>query len=130
MTARQRAYRERRKQRARALILEAKGAVCGVCGGAFDPPRLHLHHVNRDRRFVLGNWSQHPTRSLQSLRAELAKCRPLCARCHGVEHSEEHSARAKAIARDRGGRFVRRQPQEEAVTLSTPRVHTTGGNDR
>jgi hypothetical protein len=97
---------EARKQEARNLILEAKGDRCTRCQRRFAPEQLHMHHRNpAEKLFAISTWTQRPTRSLRTLKAELAKCDPVCLGCHGDEHRDDYRQRARTAPRHSDGRF-------------------------
>jgi transposase-like protein len=74
------AVQRRRREIKRILVVEAGGA-CVLCGYDRTLGGLHFHH--RDpalKAFALSR--QGVTRSLESARAEAAKCVLLCSNCH------------------------------------------------
>ncbi len=77
---RARAVQRRRREIKRILVAEAGGA-CVVCGYSRTLGALHFHHRDATQKtFALSG--QGVTRSLESVRAEAAKCVLLCSNCH------------------------------------------------
>jgi 5-methylcytosine-specific restriction endonuclease McrA len=69
----------RRRTKAR-LVAEAGGA-CAICGYSHYVGALEFHHVDPEQKsFALS--ARGLTRSIEGLRAELAKCVLLCSNCH------------------------------------------------
>lgn len=74
------AVQRRRREVKRILVAEAGGA-CVVCGYDRTLGALHFHHRDPTQKaFALSR--QGVTRSLESARAEAAKCVLLCSNCH------------------------------------------------
>jgi transposase len=74
------AVQRRRREIKRILVAEAGGA-CVLCGYDRTLGGLHFHHRDRAQKaFALSR--QGVTRSLESARAEAAKCVLLCSNCH------------------------------------------------
>ena len=74
------AVQRRRREIKRILVTEAGGA-CALCGYDRTLGGLHFHHRDRSQKaFALSR--QGVTRSLESARAEAAKCILLCSNCH------------------------------------------------
>jgi len=76
-------YMRGRRDRARAIRDEAKAGGCMDCGT--HQPRLAFHH--RDPSTKLATVGLMLTYSEQAIRAEIAKCDVLCARCHTLRHA-------------------------------------------
>jgi hypothetical protein len=67
----------------REYIAQVKAdAVCADCGGKFPPACMHFDHVPErgPKLFNLGNGDY----SVESIKAEIAKCDIVCANCHAV----------------------------------------------
>ncbi len=74
------AVQRRRREVKRILVAEAGGA-CVLCGYDRTLGGLHFHHRDpAEKAFALSR--QGVTRSLESARAEAAKCVLLCSNCH------------------------------------------------
>jgi hypothetical protein len=74
------AVQRRRREVKRILVAEAGGA-CVLCGYDRTLGGLHFHHRDPSQKaFALSR--QGVTRSLESARAEAAKCVLLCSNCH------------------------------------------------
>jgi transposase-like protein len=74
------AVQRRRREIKRILVAEAGGA-CALCGYDRTLGGLHFHHRDPSQKaFALSR--QGVTRSLESARAEAAKCVLLCSNCH------------------------------------------------
>ena len=74
------AVQRRRREIKRILVAEAGGA-CVLCGYDRALGGLHFHHRDpSEKAFALSR--QGVTRSLESARAEAAKCVLLCSNCH------------------------------------------------
>ena len=73
----------RNRRRLRAIILWAKRQPCMDCGQRFHYAAMEFDHVLGDKR---GAVSRAVTRgwSVETLRAEMAKCELVCANCHRV----------------------------------------------
>jgi hypothetical protein len=81
----------------KATLIAEAGGRCAICGYDRCPAALHFHHVDpATKAFGLahGGWS----RSLESARAEAAKCVLLCGNCHA-------EVEAGVTARPRGRRY-------------------------
>jgi transposase len=71
----------RRRRKVKEMLVAEAGGACALCGYARHPAALQFHHVNpATKSFGLG--VRGITRSIEKLRAEAAKCVPLCANCH------------------------------------------------
>jgi hypothetical protein len=76
---------------ARLLIDGGKRGGCASCGVRPDDLRkLHWHHIDPSTRsFMISQWRRSVRCSpagLLVLKAELAKCEPLCPKCHVAAH--------------------------------------------
>jgi DNA-directed RNA polymerase subunit M/transcription elongation factor TFIIS len=85
-------YRQRVNERKRAKIRtlnEYKATLkCSTCGEAFPdhPSVIEFHHTGRDLKEDTIGALMGEGPSSERLRAELAKCIPLCANCHRRLH--------------------------------------------
>jgi transposase-like protein len=71
----------RHRQKVKAMLVEEAGGQCVVCGYSRDIRALQFHHLDADhKRLALSG--QGVTYSLETLRAEAAKCVLLCGNCH------------------------------------------------
>ena len=74
----------RRRRRQRKAVVDAYRSSCCACGAT---ERVEFHHVfPDDKKFGLGGG---PARSLYSVWDELAKCVPLCRKCHRAVHRKQ-----------------------------------------
>jgi arginine/lysine/ornithine decarboxylase len=71
-----------RAKQAKEIIEAAKAVPCADCGGIFPRQVLDFHHVE-PKAFEIGR-SWH--RTINTLRAEIAKCVVICANCHRIRH--------------------------------------------
>ena len=71
----------RHRRGLKATLVEEAGGACVLCGYSRSPAALHFHHVDPlTKSFEVSR--RGVTISLDSLRAEAAKCVLLCANCH------------------------------------------------
>jgi transposase len=71
----------RRRRKVKEMLVAEAGGKCALCGYARHSAALQFHHVDpATKSFGLG--VRGITRSMEKLRAEAAKCVPLCANCH------------------------------------------------
>jgi transposase len=69
------------RRRTKAKLVEAAGGCCVLCGYERHQAALHFHHLDPDKKeFHLAESGV--TRSIESLRREVAKCILLCGNCH------------------------------------------------
>lgn len=80
--ARGKLARQRRYAINAAVIAEAKAVPCVDCGGRFELEQMDFDHVTGTKRFNIGQARQQV--SVETLRAEIAKCDVVCAACHRV----------------------------------------------
>jgi hypothetical protein len=113
------------QEEAKATILRAKGTTCSDCGGEFGPRELHFHHAQGQKLFSVSRFWQ-AGRSLEVLRAEIAKCVVVCGRCHLARQGAKPRPRCSAC----GQRF--RWPGElerhEATHHPATTVNSEGGS--
>jgi transposase len=89
------AVQRRRRELKRTLVQEAGGA-CVLCGYDRSLSGLHFHHLDRaSKAFALSR--QGVTRSLESARAEAAKCVLLCSNCHAEVEAGERCLPASLL---------------------------------
>lgn len=71
----------RRRRRAKATLLREAGGRCVICGYDRCAAALHFHHLDpKTKQFAI---AQHGLgRSIETLRAEAAKCALVCSNCH------------------------------------------------
>ncbi len=74
------AKKDRKQQRMKAIVREAKAVPCADCGGRYPHYVMDFDHVNGTKvanisRIVLSN-------NLSALERELTKCEAVCANCH------------------------------------------------
>lgn len=90
-----------RKARNRAYIAEVNArTACAHCGS--QPVEWHNpEHVELNRgRFRIGNLAS-STASLDTIRAEMDRCTPLCRRCHMAEDGRLERLRQETIERNK-----------------------------
>lgn len=76
----------RQQQSQKIRCLEYKGGKCEICGYNKSKRALHFHHVNPDEKdFSLAKYR---TRSWETTKVELDKCRLVCANCHAELHDK------------------------------------------
>ncbi|HKG34925.1 MAG TPA: winged helix-turn-helix domain-containing protein, partial [Solirubrobacterales bacterium] len=70
-----------RRRKVKQLLVEEAGGACIICGYDGYQGALQFHHLDPSQKaFIVSR--QGVTRSLDSARAEAAKCVLLCANCH------------------------------------------------
>ncbi len=75
-----------RRKKIREMAVEYKGGKCEQCGYNRCIDALDFHHVDPELKdFNIS--SKGYTRSWERVKAELDKCRILCANCHREAHS-------------------------------------------
>jgi transposase len=71
----------RRRRKVKEILVAEAGGKCTLCGYARHSAALQFHHLDpATKSFGLG--VRGITRSIETLRAEAAKCVLLCANCH------------------------------------------------
>ena len=76
-----------RREKARAIILDAKRAPCADCGIVLPSEVMDLDHVRGVKRINLGKATRGRSYlSWEQLRAELLKCDVRCPNCHRLRH--------------------------------------------
>jgi transposase len=70
-----------RRRRTKEIVVAEAGGACLLCGYNGYIGALHFHHLDPEtKRFAMA--SRGLARSLETVRAEVAKCILLCANCH------------------------------------------------
>jgi len=90
-----------RRTALRAVADEAKSVPCGDCGSIFPVCVMDFDHI--DPRTKRCNVSRmiHSEISLRELRAEIAKCRIICANCHRIRtHVEDADLEVPTFGED------------------------------
>lgn len=65
---------------------------CEVCGYKEHPLALTFDHLDpSEKAFTIG--SAGPRRKLATLKAEIRKCRVICANCHNIHSGEQRGVR-------------------------------------
>ena len=93
---------KRRRDQIREYIAQKKVGICCIhCGGS---NQVQFHHPDEDghrlkwlSKAAMGFWSR------ARIDAEIARCRPLCTRCHNHEHA--------ILRREKGFRVSKSGPQ-------------------
>lgn len=70
----------RRRERAYALIVEAKSKPCRDCGVSYPPHVMDLDHIG-DKAMALAQ-ARWEGKSEAFVSAEISKCEAVCANCH------------------------------------------------
>lgn len=65
----------------KAILVDQAGGACVVCGYDRCVAALQFHHLDPATK-LFGISTEGASRSLDSLRAEAAKCALVCANCH------------------------------------------------
>ena len=68
------------REQAKAIMYEAKSAPCMDCGVSYHPYVMDFDH-REGKKFNVSEW-WHKSSSLDTLRAEMAKCDVVCSNCH------------------------------------------------
>lgn len=85
------ANQRKRRERIRALVLEAKGRPCIDCGIHYPPIVMEFDHVRGEKLFDIGTTSGGSAgyHTIAEIEAEIAKCDVRCANCHRLRHYRE-----------------------------------------
>lgn len=78
-------YADKKKPLMRAIILEAKDRPCMDCGVQYPPEAMDFdHRPGTEKKFKIGTAASRGQagRSIDSLKAEIAKCDVVCGCCH------------------------------------------------
>lgn len=76
----------KRRKKVRAMAIAYKGGKCQRCGYSKCDEALEFHHVKGEKKFGISQKGY--TRSWVKVRAELDKCKMLCANCHREIHAK------------------------------------------
>jgi endonuclease I len=84
------AWQSRNTSKKRKWLNEyKKDKPCSHCGETYEPLYLDLHHIDPAKKKAnISNLVQ-GTRSLETLKEEVAKCEIICAHCHRLHHYKE-----------------------------------------
>jgi hypothetical protein len=92
----------RRQRRVKASLVAEAGGACAICGYARAMRNLQFHHVDPATKSFAMTMAR--GKSLETYRAEAAKCVLVCANCHGeIEAGLIESPPAGARFADRVG---------------------------
>jgi hypothetical protein len=80
------AWKRRHVAAINALITAAKATACTDCGVQYPAAAMDLDHVRGEKKFGLAKAAR-SNRSLDEVRAEIAKCDVRCAVCHRLRHA-------------------------------------------
>lgn len=90
---------DKRVQRNRRLIREAKGVPCADCGRRFPPYVMDFdHRPGEEKCFNLSIAAGQTRLSRERIAAEIAKCDVVCANCHR-ERTHQRKKRARRVDR-------------------------------
>lgn len=81
----QREFQRARRAEASKIITAAKDVPCVDCGVKYPTAAMDFDHVRGEKKFNIG--TRNGVSSLDSLRAEIAKCDVRCAVCHRLRHN-------------------------------------------
>lgn len=76
------AKKDRKRQRLRELVRDAKNVPCADCGGRYPYYVMDLDHLGEDKAMIVSklvNWG-----ATQRVVDEIAKCEAVCANCHRI----------------------------------------------
>jgi len=77
-------YTQKQKQE---YVTEIKTTVgCKNCGKEGPPRKLHLHHIDGERKVDRVSQMVNLGYSLEEVKNEIRKCEVLCDKCHGTHH--------------------------------------------
>jgi hypothetical protein len=76
------AKKDRKRQRLRELVREAKRRPCTDCGESYPYYVMDLDHVGDDKAMIVSKLVNFG--ATQRLLDEIAKCEVVCANCHRV----------------------------------------------
>ena len=74
------AKKDRKRQRLRAIVREAKSQPCADCGERYPYYVMDLDHVGEDKTMIVSKLVNFG--ATQRLLDEIAKCEVVCANCH------------------------------------------------
>ena len=84
------------RREARALVRAAKDVPCVECGKTFHFAAMDFDHVRGVKRGNVSTMAS-KTFSLETLRAEMAKCDVICANCHRIRTYERKTGKRVAL---------------------------------
>ena len=70
-----------RKRKIKAFVLQYKldNSICVDCGISYPPHILDFDHLH-DKKFKIS--AAHKSKSIETIKEEIAKCEIVCANCH------------------------------------------------
>lgn len=77
------------REKAQAIIREAKAVPCADCGGRWPHYVMQFDHVRGIKKFIVSRAHCGGRYSLRALREEIDKCDVVCANCHSLRHPPE-----------------------------------------
>lgn len=81
--ARAKAYDAKVVAEVRAVVVAAKDVPCTDCGRRFPSCAMDFDHVRGKKKFNIGAFRGHGY-SVETVKAEIAKCEVVCACCHRI----------------------------------------------
>jgi hypothetical protein len=100
------------------MISDAKGDTCSKCGKRLAKNQLHWHHRDpATKLFCLANGHE---RSREAIRLEIAKCEPVCQRCHTAIHHPPAATVADDLRTARGNLLGGMDVEVDPKALSMP----------
>lgn len=86
-------YQQASRKRIKAMLHTLKSVPCADCGGSFDPVCMDFdHRPDEVKSFTIGAVGS--SRSLEAIRAEIAKCDVVCSNCHRIRSYRKRDHRA------------------------------------
>lgn len=81
----------------REITTAAKNVPCAICGVKYKYYQMDLDHIDpTKKKYTVSKLVQNAKCSEETLRAEIAKCRVLCANCHReVTHQQAKENKGK-----------------------------------
>ncbi len=73
-----------------------ESAKCADCGGSYPPYVFDFHHVSTDKLFDVTHMASR-SRTLDEVKAEIAKCVLLCSNCHRTRHHLAQQLKDQAL---------------------------------
>lgn len=95
----------------RDITTEAKNVPCGICEKRYPYYVMDFDHLDPEKKkYTISKLVQNARCSEETLRAEIAKCRVLCANCHRqVTHDQ-------AVERKGKWRTTKRKKSKSSIT--------------